>query len=129
MPRRLFFRTNQLRLKSLGLFIFLLVLPIQKAGISLCWFKHISGHPCPFCGLIRSMSTFLSFKWGDSFAFHPLGGMVVILLISCLITNRIPFSKLKSKFKNRIIHLLLSARFLIFIFLLVWIFRLMDLFS
>ena len=129
MPGLLFFRTNQLRLKSLGLLIFLPVLPFQKAGISLCWFKHITGHPCPFCGLIRSMSAFLSFKWGDSFAFHPLGGMVVFLLISCLITNRIPFSKLKCKFKNRIIHILLSVRFLILLFLLVWIFRLMNCFS
>ena len=43
------------------------------SGGSLCPFLNISGIPCPFCGLTRSLSSFLRGEILESFSYHPFG--------------------------------------------------------
>jgi hypothetical protein len=38
-----------------------------------CPILAITDHPCPSCGLTRSVIAALSMQWQASFAFHPLG--------------------------------------------------------
>jgi hypothetical protein len=48
-----------------------------KLGVDLCWFRRLSGLPCPGCGLTRSL---LALTQGDlrrSVAFHPFGPLVL----------------------------------------------------
>jgi hypothetical protein len=46
---------------------------------SVCPFAVVSGLPCPGCGLTRSVVTLLQGRLADSWHFHPLGPVLVVL--------------------------------------------------
>lgn len=47
-------------------------------GLDLCWFRGLTGWPCPGCGLTRSLAAFGTGDLGRSFAFHPFGPLLGI---------------------------------------------------
>jgi len=108
------------RLPSFLAIMVLMILPARGIGISTCIFLNLTGIPCPLCGLTRSMSSFLDFKIVDSFAYHPLGAVILIFLVICLVTNQPDYLKTRIK----IGHVFFSARFLFLIFTVTWILRL-----
>jgi hypothetical protein len=48
---------------------------------SLCLFHHLSGLPCPGCGMTRSLVCCAHGAWADAIAFHPLGPLVFAGLV------------------------------------------------
>jgi len=54
---------------------------IESSQFSLCWFKTITGKPCIFCGLTRSMSCFIRGDFGQAFHYNPFFGIAVVLIL------------------------------------------------
>ena len=48
----------------------------------LCLFRNITGIPCPGCGMTRSLIATGHLHFEDALAFHPLGPLVFIILIT-----------------------------------------------
>lgn len=46
-------------------------------GVDLCWFRRLSGLPCPGCGLTRSVVALAQGELRASLAFHPFGPLVL----------------------------------------------------
>jgi Protein of unknown function (DUF2752) len=53
----------------------------------LCVFHWLTGSPCPFCGLTRSLSFLAHGRWDLAVSFHPLGPLVFGLLLALLFGN------------------------------------------
>lgn len=111
------------RLPSLLAILVIMVMPPDGFGISICLFQHLFDLPCPACGLTRSMTSILHFEWVKSFLYHPLGGIVLAYLVLCLVTNQPDYMKSKLVAKRKIWQQLFSYQLLIFLFLGVWIAR------
>lgn len=111
------------RLPSLLAILALALLPSDGLGVSTCLFHHLFKLPCPACGLTRSMSSILNLEWTKSFFYHPLGGIVLIYLLTCLLTNKPDFLSFKLNCKNVIIKKISLYHIIIFLFLIVWIIR------
>lgn len=54
-------------------------------GAVLCPFRRITGLPCPGCGLTRSWVYAAHGWWGDSFAAHPFGLVLMAAVIALVI--------------------------------------------
>lgn len=109
------------RLPSFVVLLLLLIMPSDGLGFSTCIFQHLFGFSCPACGLTRSMSSLLKLEFISSFSYHPLGFIILVFICLCLITNDPNF--LRSK--NKIFETLFSLKSLSFLFLMVWILRIM----
>lgn len=55
------------------------VLPSEGIEWLFCLFHEWTHLPCPFCGLTRSMSSFVHFEFTRSLSFHPMGGLMVFI--------------------------------------------------
>ena len=62
---------------SLGVLLLAAHLPPDGAGIPVCFFRAMTGLPCPGCGLTRAFSSLLQGRAEAAFAYHPF---VFILL-------------------------------------------------
>lgn len=56
-----------------------------KDGPVLCWFRLLTGHPCPFCGSTRAIGALCSGDISSAWSLNPLGtltfiGVVIIVL-------------------------------------------------
>ena len=51
---------------------------------TLCPFRLLTGLPCPFCGLTHSLFALGAGHVGRSFAFSPLGPVVLVLALAFL---------------------------------------------
>lgn len=47
--------------------------PTDGIGIDLCWFKNLTGLPCPGCGLTRSIACLAHLEFAKSLRYHPFG--------------------------------------------------------
>jgi hypothetical protein len=67
----------------------LLPLPNSQGQLTylppLCTFKAATGHPCPGCGLTRSMLCLGHGSFSESVRFHPLGPVVFLGVLCALI--------------------------------------------
>lgn len=115
--------TMRYRLPSLLAIIIILMMPPDGFGFSVCVFQHLFGLSCPACGLTRSMASILHFEWVKSFLHHPLGVIVLAHLILTLVTNQPDYLKSKLAAKRKIWQRVFSYQFVIFLFLGVWIAR------
>jgi hypothetical protein len=79
------------RLPSLLALLALAAIPLSAIDIETCPFELLTGIPCPFCGLSRSVSCLLHVDIARSWAYHPLGIATLLFLVSCLITNKPDF--------------------------------------
>ena len=59
--------------------------PEALQGPLLCPFRLLVGLPCPFCGLTRSAVLSARLDIGRAVAFHPLGPVALLILISAAI--------------------------------------------
>ena len=85
------------------------------AGISPCIIYHITGLPCPACGLTRAFISIGRLEWQQAFAYHPLFFMVP--LVPLLAGGRV-----SPKWRNIIAFTVLG------LFVLVWVVRMVLLF-
>jgi hypothetical protein len=111
------------RLPSLLAILIIVMMPSDGLGFSVCLFQYLFDFPCPACGLTRSMTSILHFEWVKSFLYHPLGGIVLLYLVLCLVTNQPDYLKSKFVAKYKIWQRIFSPQFLILLFLGVWIAR------
>jgi hypothetical protein len=51
-------------------------------GPVLCPMRRLTGHPCPACGLTRSVVSSLHGHLGDALAFHPFGPVFVLIVVA-----------------------------------------------
>ena len=109
------------RLPSFVVLIILFLLPSEGLGVSTCLFYWLFKSPCPACGLTRSMSSFLNFEWSESFFYHPLGLVLAGYIILCMITNDPHYLKSKLGFRNEFFKIIFSYKFLVLLFLIVWV--------
>ena len=73
-----------------------IITPPHGASFSVCWFKNCTGLPCPGCGLTRSFSCALHGMFLESLHFHPMGLLILLLLITIALAS-LPPLKLKQR--------------------------------
>lgn len=108
------------RLPAFAALVIIVLLPSEGMGVLLCPFSFLFDLPCPACGLTRSMSSLLHLELGKSFFFHPLGGLVVLLLVTCLFTNRPDRLVWRVHLSERFQIPVFTLRNVVFLFLAVW---------
>ena len=80
------------------------------AGISPCIIYHVTGLPCPACGLTRAFISVARFEWRQAFFYHPL--FLPAPLVPLLTLERVP-----PKWRNILAFAVLG------VFVAVWIVR------
>lgn len=53
--------------------------------VTICFFKTVTGKPCPFCGLTRAFSQALHGNFQKAFEFHPLWWLSILLILCAII--------------------------------------------
>ena len=108
------------RVPALVALVIVVFLPSEEMGVLLCPFSFLFDLPCPACGLTRSMSSLLHLELGKSFFFHPLGGLVVLFLVTCLFTNRPDRLVWRVHLNERFQIPVFTLRNVVVLFLAVW---------
>src|SRR5438105_1681677 len=67
-----------------------IVTPPHGTGFTICWFKNCTGLPCPGCGLTRSLSCAMRGMVPESWQYHPMGLLILFLLISIALASLLP---------------------------------------
>ena len=75
----------------LGLLLALLS-PPTGSGLLLCWFKDATGLSCPGCGLTRSLSCGIRGMFVESWHYHPMGLVILVLFIFTALQSLFPGS-------------------------------------
>lgn len=95
------------------------------SGPVVCPFRLATGLPCPACGSVRTWTAVMHGRWSDAWALNPfallvLGAAVVLLVwrVASLVTRRIVAPDLERLLRSRVVHALLGA------WILWWIWRL-----
>ncbi len=107
------------------------LVPFEKVSVVTCWFRRLTGYPCPSCGFTRA---FRSMAVGDSraaFTNSPLGAGLYALVCGILVWNAAALLLGVQLQRGRYLHL---RRGTIWIVLLVtvmlvlanWVYRLMT---
>lgn len=50
-----------------------------------CGFKHLTGLPCPTCGLTRALCCAVHGDWAQSLAYHPAGPLLALALFAWML--------------------------------------------
>ncbi len=58
------------------------IMPTTGIGFVLCWFKNITGLPCPGCGLTRSIACISHLHFAESLHYHPFGPLIYVVAIA-----------------------------------------------
>jgi len=66
------------------------VTPPHGTGFTVCWLKSATGLPCPGCGLTRSLSCALRGMFTESWHYHPMGFLVLVLFITIAAASVLP---------------------------------------
>ncbi len=68
-------------------------LPSQGAGIQICFFRYLTGLPCPGCGLTRSFSCILHGDFARGYEYHPFGFVLLPIFLLAAFTLFLPSSR------------------------------------
>lgn len=95
-----------------------------QLGLPPCSFLHLTGIPCPACGLTTSVAHAARFHFYESMITQPFGLVVFIAAVLtiplsiCFMRRRVPLSKIKG-FRGRKPALYLMTAF----FILSWLYK------
>ena len=96
-------------------------------GIILCYFRGLTGLPCPGCGMTRSLCAIAKGQILRSVQYHPLGPLVFLIAVGLwiraiaeLVYQKTAIIVLSEKTKRRLIPIAI-----IFI-VLFWVYRIID---
>ena len=53
---------------------------LVEDGPILCWFRALTGHPCPFCGSTRAVSALCAGDVSAAWSLNPLGTIAFVIL-------------------------------------------------
>lgn len=90
-----------------------------------CAFKHLTGLPCPTCGLTRALCHAARGDWAQSLAFHPAGPFLALALFAWMLWSAAEAYRgrpMQEGFRGRLGNALLAAGGALS--LVVWIVRL-----
>jgi hypothetical protein len=90
--------------------------PPHGFGINVCWFYGSTGLPCPGCGVTRSLSCGLRGLLLESWHYHPMGLLILLLFGFTAAQSLLPCSarkRLSQGIKDR--ALLFNAVYLAFV--------------
>ncbi len=95
-------------------------LPTDGLGVTVCWFKSYYGHPCPGCGLTRSITCISHLEFGKSWDYHPFGALIYALFVAntvLLVVPKATRQSLKSRISSndRLLHYFYMAIVLSFL--------------
>ena len=91
-------------LGALALVLLAAALPSQGAGVPLCFFRYLTGLPCPGCGLTRSFSCILHGDFSHGYDYHPFGYFLLPLFMMAAATLFLPASyrtRIENFFRSR----------------------------
>jgi hypothetical protein len=74
-------RARQATVLLMGLALGALVDPDRPLPFDICLWHRLTGYRCLTCGLTRSVCHALRGDWAGSFAYHPLGIVVLAALV------------------------------------------------
>jgi len=77
-------------LGALAVVLLAAALPSQGAGVQICFFRYLTGLPCPGCGLTRSFSCILHGDFARGYAYHPFGYVLLPLFLFVAFTLFLP---------------------------------------
>jgi hypothetical protein len=80
-------------LGALALVLLTAALPSQGAGIQICFFKYLTGLPCPGCGLTRSFSCILHGNFARAYEYHPFGYVLLPIFLLAASTLFLPANR------------------------------------
>lgn len=89
-----------------------------------CLFLKATGHPCPSCGLTRSVAFAFAGDLRGSFAAHPFGIPVIIFVATAMtlsLYGLIARSMLENLFGNKLTTVATTA---VIVYIAVWVIRL-----
>lgn len=98
------------------------LISLDRLPQNACLFFGLTGIPCPFCGLTRSLWGAANGHWLWSFTFAPLGGMVYLgslLFLAIVAVEIVTGRRIFSVLSNRI-----AGRAVLAVLLLNWAVRL-----
>jgi hypothetical protein len=75
---------------SLAMLLLVSHLPPDGAGIPVCFFRAVTGLPCPGCGLTRAFSSLLQGRAEAAFAYHPFVFILLPLSVIAAAHNFLP---------------------------------------
>jgi len=110
------FQKQYIRILAMLSVLVLALIPSEGFNVILCPMQNIFGLPCPACGITRSMSSLLNLDILHSFQYHPLGIVVLAVIITALIMNHSDFLYIRIYKKISIYHSL------IVLFIITWLF-------
>jgi hypothetical protein len=96
----------------------------EQLGLPPCVFLHLTGIPCPSCGLTTSVAHAARFHFYESITTQPFGIVIFISAALCiplsifLWRRRIPWSRLKSSLGGNLVIYLTIA-----LFILSWLYK------
>lgn len=62
-------------------YLFFSICYLQKAEITLCWFKNITGYNCPSCGTTRAVAALFEADVLKAIKLNPLGLVVSFIMV------------------------------------------------
>lgn len=62
-------------------YLFFSIYYLQKAEITLCWFKNITGYNCPSCGTTRAVAALFEADVLKAIQLNPLGLVVFCIMV------------------------------------------------
>jgi len=122
-------RKFKFRLPAIAGLIVILLLPADGLNITVCWFRMLFDLPCPACGLTRGMSSLLHFELYKSFLYHPLSALVLVYLFVLAFSNKADSLKKIMQAKSEKLAPFFSFKFIAFLFICIWIIKLVKIFS
>jgi hypothetical protein len=75
---------------SLAMLFLVSHLPPDGAGVPVCFFRAMSGLPCPGCGLTRALSSLAQGHPGAAFSYHPFAFILLPLFLVLATHNFLP---------------------------------------
>lgn len=99
----------------------------DRSNFLTCYFRELTGHSCPSCGLTHSIYAISHFHIQESFIYHPMGLFVYFILLFLLFKFSLEIIT-KKEIKIRINPKISRIILLIFSFswLSLWIIRLLN---
>lgn len=86
--------------------------PSRPLPFEVCGFKHLTGLPCPTCGLTRALCHAVRGDWTESVAYHPAGPLLALAILAWMLwsaTEAYRGQPFQEALRGRIGHALLVA--------------------
>lgn len=61
-----------------GVFLVSALFPIESYPLGFCWFRRLTGFPCPTCGFTRAFCAFARGDWAGAMADCPLAAVLFV---------------------------------------------------